>query len=155
MKLVNKIHKAIPDAAIGADIITGFPGEDEAAFNNGYSLIDESPISYLHVFPFSLRKGTPAAGFKGQVDTAIIKERAQKLRELGKKKKNLFYRSFIGKDLILLAEGWESEQDKSIKGLTDNYIKVVAHSEKPVRNEFIKVTAEKFQRDYLVGKIKD
>ncbi len=153
-KLVNKIHKAIPDAAIGADIITGFPGENEIAFNNGYSLIEDAPISYLHVFPFSPRKGTPAAGFQEQVDTAIIKERAQKLRELGKKKKNLFYRSFIGKELTVLSEGWESEQDKTIKGLTTNYLKVMTHSEKPIRNEFIRVTAERVHRDYLVGKIK-
>jgi threonylcarbamoyladenosine tRNA methylthiotransferase MtaB len=152
-RLVARIHEAIPDAAIGADIITGFPGEDEKAFNNGYSLIENSPISYLHVFPFSPRKGTPAAGFKGQVNTAIIKERAQKLRELGKKKKGLFYRSFIGKELTVLTEGWDSEEDKTIKGLTDNYIKVVAHSEKPIRNEFIRVTAERVHRDYLSGEI--
>ena len=154
LKLVTKIHKAIPDAAIGADIIAGFPGEETIAFNNSYSLINDSPISYLHVFPFSPRKGTPAAGFKDQVDITTIKERARQLRELGRNKKSQFYRSFIGKDVILLAEGWESEEDKTIKGLTDNYIKVVAHSEKHVRNEFIKVTAEKFHRDYLVGKIK-
>lgn len=152
-RLVYRIHEAIPDAAIGADIITGFPGEDEVAFNNGYSLIDDSPISYLHVFPFSPRKGTLAAGFKEQVDTAIIKERAQRLRELGKNKKGQFYRSFIGKDLTILTEGWESEEDRTIKGLTDNYIKVIAHSEKLVRNEYIKVTAEKTHKDYLVGKI--
>ncbi len=152
-RLVARIHEAIPDAAIGADIITGFPGEDEKAFNNGYSLIENSPISYLHVFPFSPRKGTPAAGFKGQVNTAIIKERAQKLRELGKKKKGLFYRSFIGKELTVLTEGWDSEEDKTIKGLTDNYIKVVAHSEKPIRNEFIRVAAERVHRDYLSGEI--
>jgi threonylcarbamoyladenosine tRNA methylthiotransferase MtaB len=153
--LVHRIHKAIPDAAIGADIIAGFPGEDDMAFNNGYSLINDSPISYLHVFPFSPRKGTPAADFKGQVDIATIKERARKLRELGKNKKNLFYRSFIGKELTVLSEGWESEQDKTIKGLTDNYMKVVMHSEKPVRNEFIRVIAEKTHRDYLVGKISE
>jgi threonylcarbamoyladenosine tRNA methylthiotransferase MtaB len=152
-RLAFKIREAIPDAAIGADIITGFPGEDDMAFNNGYSLINDSPISYLHVFPFSRRKGTPAADFKGQVDIATIKERARQLRELGKNKKNLFYRSFIGKELTVLSEGWESEQDKTIKGLTDNYLKVVMHSEKPVRNEFIRVIVEKTHRDYLVGKI--
>jgi threonylcarbamoyladenosine tRNA methylthiotransferase MtaB len=151
-QLVSKIHEAIPDAAIGADIITGFPGEDEIAFNNSYSLINDSPISYLHVFPFSPRKGTPAAGFKDHVDTVIIKERAQRLRELGKSKKNRFYRSFIGKELTVLAEGWESEQDKAIKGLTDNYIKVVMPSLEPARNEFIRVTAERVHKDYLLGK---
>jgi hypothetical protein len=55
--------------------------------------------------------------------------------------------------VTLLAEGQEPLQDKTIKGLTDNYIKVVAHSEKLIRNEFIKVTAERVQRDYLVGKL--
>ncbi|NLA74086.1 MAG: tRNA (N(6)-L-threonylcarbamoyladenosine(37)-C(2))-methylthiotransferase MtaB [Deltaproteobacteria bacterium] len=151
--LVHRIHRAIPDAAIGADIITGFPGEDDTAFNNSYSLIDDSPVSYLHVFPFSPRKGTPAAGFKGQVDAGVIRERARRLRELGKNKKGLFYRSFIGKEITVLAEGWDPEQDRTVKGLTDNYLKVTMHSNEQVKNRFIRVTAERLHRDCLVGKI--
>ena len=153
-KLISKIHKKIPDAAIGVDVIAGFPGEDDHAFNNSYSIIEELPVSYLHVFPFSPRKGTPAAEYPYQVDTKIIKERASKLRELGKKKKNMFYRSCLGKDYSVLTEGWESEDKKIIKGLSDNYLKVFLYSENLIKNEILQVTAEKYKKDYVLGKIK-
>lgn len=152
--MVMTIHKKIPEAAIGVDIIAGFPGEDYTAFNNSYSLIEDLPASYLHVFPFSPRKGTPAADYKDQVDTKTIKERASKLRELGKKKKKIFYQSCLGKDYSVLIEGWESEEDKIIKGLSDNYLKVFIHSEKLIKNEVLRVTAEKHKKDYILGKIK-
>ncbi len=152
-KLILKIHKNIPEAAIGVDIITGFPGEDDQAFNSSYSLIEELPVSYLHVFPYSPRKGTPAAGYPDQVDTQIIKQRASKLRELGRSKKTLFYRSCLGKDYYVLTEGWESQEDKIIKGLSDNYLKVFLHSDTLIKNEIIKVTAEKHKKDYIIGKV--
>ncbi|MGD9162785.1 MAG: tRNA (N(6)-L-threonylcarbamoyladenosine(37)-C(2))-methylthiotransferase MtaB [Desulfobacteraceae bacterium] len=153
-KLILQIHKKIPEAAIGVDIIAGFPGEDEAAFNNSYSLIEELPVSYLHVFPFSPRKGTPAADYPGQVDTKEVKERAAKLRALGKRKKTMFYRSCLGKEYSVLTEGWESEEDKIIKGLSDNYLKVVLHSDTLLKNEIIRVTAEKHKKDYILGSVK-
>ena len=154
-KLVLQIHKKIPEAAVGVDIIAGFPGEDENAFNNSYSLIQELPVSYLHVFPFSPRKGTPAAGYPDQVDTKVIKERASKLRELGKNKKAMFYRSCLGKDFSVLTEGWESEEDKIIRGLSDNYLKIFLKSDTLLRNEIIRVSAEKYKKDYIVGKMKE
>jgi threonylcarbamoyladenosine tRNA methylthiotransferase MtaB len=153
-KIILKIHKKIPDVAIGVDIIAGFPGEDDHAFGNSYALIEELPVSYLHVFPFSPRKGTPAAGFPDHVDTKIIKERASNLRELGKNKKSLFYRSCLGKEFNVLTEGWESEKDKIIKGWSDNYLKIFLHSDTLLRNEIINVTAEKLKKDYILGCIK-
>ena len=152
-KLILNIKRKNPEAAIGIDIIAGFPGEDDQAFNNSYSLIEELPASYLHVFPFSPRKGTPAAGFPDQVDTKIIKERASRLRELGKKKKNLFYQSCLGKEYSVLTEGWESEDNKIIKGLSDNYLKVLLHSEKLIKNEILQVKAEKHKKDYIFGEV--
>ena len=152
--LILRINKKIPDAAIGVDLIAGFPGEDDQAFNNSYALIEDLPISYLHVFPFSPRKGTPAALFPDQVDTKIIKKRASKLRELGRNKKTQFYRSCLGKEYYVLTEGWESEEEKIIKGLSDNYLKVFVNSERLLRNEIIKVTAEKHKKDYILGSLK-
>jgi threonylcarbamoyladenosine tRNA methylthiotransferase MtaB len=149
-----KINNKIPEAAIGVDVISGFPGEDDRAFQNSYTLIEELPVSYLHVFPFSPRKGTPAAGYPDQVDTNIIRQRASKLRELGKMKKTLFYRSCLGKDFDVLTEGWESEKDKIIKGWSDNYLKIFLHSDTLLRNEIINVTAEKLKKDYILGCIK-
>ena len=153
-KLILKINKKIPGAAIGVDVITGFPGEDDQAFNNGYVLIEELPVSYLHVFPFSPRKGTPAAEYPDQVDTKIIKQRASRLRELGKRKKSEFYQSCLGKEYSVLTEGWESEEEKIIKGLSDNYLKVFLHSDTLIKNEIIRVTAEKHKKDYILGSIK-
>ncbi len=153
-KLVLKVHNKIPEAAIGIDIIAGFPGEDDHAFNNSYTLLEELPVSYLHVFPFSPREGTPAADYPDQVNTKIIKERAAKLRELGRDKKNRFYKSFLGKDFSILTEGWESEEDKIIKGLSDNYLKVFLHSDRFLKNEIVNITAEKHKKDYILGKIK-
>ncbi|HXZ35139.1 MAG TPA: tRNA (N(6)-L-threonylcarbamoyladenosine(37)-C(2))-methylthiotransferase MtaB, partial [Thermodesulfobacteriota bacterium] len=70
--LVNRLAQTIPGAAIGADVIGGFPGEDDSAFLNTMTLIENLPLAYLHVFPFSKRKGTPASAFPGQVPPQVI-----------------------------------------------------------------------------------
>ncbi|MBL4617369.1 MAG: tRNA (N(6)-L-threonylcarbamoyladenosine(37)-C(2))-methylthiotransferase MtaB [Robiginitomaculum sp.] len=109
IELCNKLHSIRPEIAFGADLIAGFPTETDAMFENTYALVDECNLSYLHVFPFSPREGTPAARMP-QVDKQIIRERAAKLRELGavklqqhlqkhlhKTKKVLFEKSGIGR----------------------------------------------------------
>ena len=73
-----KIRNQIPDAAIGVDTLIGFPGETDAAFRNTYDLINELPVTYLHVFPFSARPGTPAARYPDKVASDVIKERCEK-----------------------------------------------------------------------------
>ena len=65
--LIHKIHGKLPFAGIGVDIIIGFPSETDAQFENTFRFIEKLPVSYLHVFPFSARKGTPAYHFKGKV----------------------------------------------------------------------------------------
>ncbi len=88
--IVCRIHDRIPDAAIGADVLVGFPGESDAAFDQTVSLIEALPITYLHVFPFSPRKGTPAYSFADQIPHSIVKARCSTLRAIGKAKKNAF-----------------------------------------------------------------
>jgi threonylcarbamoyladenosine tRNA methylthiotransferase MtaB len=78
-RLVEQIRERVPLAAIGVDTMAGFPGEDAQAYQNTLSLIQDLPVSYLHVFPYSPRKGTAAAGFSGQVDQKVIRGRASKL----------------------------------------------------------------------------
>ena len=90
-QLIRRIHRLLPEAAIGVDVLVGFPGETEKAFQNTIELIDRLPITYLHVFPFSPRKGTPAATLPDQVDAATIKNRSFRLRHLGKQKKENFF----------------------------------------------------------------
>ena len=79
-ELVAKIHSDFPDAAIGADVLTGFPGESEKQFENTFKFIEGLPLSYLHVFPFSPRPGVPAAGFAGRIQGGELKRRASVLK---------------------------------------------------------------------------
>ncbi len=117
LTLTNLIRKMIPDAAIGSDIMVGFPGETEEEFQSTYDIAEESPLTYFHVFPYSKRRSTPAASMAGQVHPDKIKARSALLRELGSKKKAAFYRSFIGRTFPILVE-------KGGKGTTPNYIPV-------------------------------
>jgi threonylcarbamoyladenosine tRNA methylthiotransferase MtaB len=136
--LIEKIHGAIPRAAIGADILAGFPGEDETAYLAGYHLVRDLPLSYVHVFPFSPRKGTPAWSYPERVPEAVIKERTAKLRALGEEKRRAFYESCVGEEFEVLTEGWH-EKGRSIKGLSDTYLPVVFESSNPSQNEIVPV----------------
>ncbi len=123
--LVLKIKKNIPDAAVGVDCLIGFPGETEKAFRNTFDLIDEIPATYLHVFPFSPRKGTPAWTFPGKVQTAEIKRRCNSMRKLGKEKKRRFFESFVGKTLSVLVEEQRDGDTGMLKAMSSNYIPVL------------------------------
>jgi threonylcarbamoyladenosine tRNA methylthiotransferase MtaB len=123
--LIWRIHELLPEAAIGVDTLIGFPGESETAFENTYAFIEELPISYLHVFPFSPRKGTPAYAFPDQIHTNIIKTRCQKMRALGSIKKKMFYKRFVGKTLDVLVEDKIDKKTGLIWGKTSNYIPVL------------------------------
>ena len=117
MNLTNLIRKRIPDAAIGSDIMVGFPGETEHEFLNTYQIAKDSPLTYFHVFPYSKRKMTTAAVMAEQIHPKIIKDRSKRLRELGSYKKTAFFNQFIGRTLPVLIE-------KGQKGTTPNYIPV-------------------------------
>lgn len=111
------IRTVLPDAAIGTDVMVGFPGETDEEFQNTLNLLKESALTYFHVFSYSKRKNTPAATMPNQIQPRVIKERSRTLRELGHEKKSEFYRSFIGTTLPVLVE-------KGEKGTTPNYITV-------------------------------
>jgi len=102
--LVLKIYREIPNVSIGADIIVGFPGETEERFNSTKSLIESLPFSYLHVFPYSQRKGTPSSRLPDRVDEKRIKERAKMMRDLSSRKRKDFYQRFIHHQLVVLLE---------------------------------------------------
>jgi len=137
--LVLKIHELIPDAAIGVDILIGFPGETEAAFENTYSLIQELPVTYLHVFPFSSRAGTPANQYPHKISSKIIKIRCEQMRALGNVKKNDFYKSFIGQKVEVLFESKRDSSTGYLKGLTSNYVPVLAKGEDDLKNTLVRV----------------
>src|SRR5437879_833675 len=139
---IEKIRAATPTAAIGADVMVGFPGESEAEFEETRRVIEDLPFTYLHVFTYSARPGTPAAAMPNQVPVHVARERNRILRDLASGKHLDFMRSFIGKtiDAITLNTtaglGCPAEQSSAkpfqtsssfTSALTDNYLKLRLH----------------------------
>ncbi len=118
--LVLDISERMPHAAIGVDVMAGFPGEDERAFGQTYDLLQALPLSYLHCFPFSPRPGTPATRMPRQVGEREKKERAQILRGLSREKRRAFYSRFINHPLTLLIE--HRRERGMLRGISRNYI---------------------------------
>jgi threonylcarbamoyladenosine tRNA methylthiotransferase MtaB len=135
--LLRELHQRIPRLSIGTDVIAGFPGETEESFNRTCELIESLPFSYLHVFPFSRRKGTPASRFPRQVDEATIKKRAEVLRDLGKEKRQVFYRRFLGQELSVLVEDRRDRATGGWKGLSRNYIPVLLSRENGSEKDWV------------------
>jgi threonylcarbamoyladenosine tRNA methylthiotransferase MtaB len=123
---IKKIHAAMPTAAIGADVMAGFPGETDAEFDTTRRLIEELPFTYLHVFTYSARPGTPAAAMPDQVPVRVARDRNKILRDLAVQKKLAFMRSFIGKPLqaITLDVTRHHFGGEFTEALTDNYQKL-------------------------------
>jgi threonylcarbamoyladenosine tRNA methylthiotransferase MtaB len=119
---IEKIHAAMPTAAIGADVMVGFPGETDQDFEQTRRMVEELPFTYLHVFTYSPRPGTPAAAMRNQIPTNVARERNRVLRELAAEKKLAFMRSFVGKtvDAITLS-GFDGTHTEC---LTDNYLQM-------------------------------
>ena len=134
---IEKINVLLPDAAIGVGTLIGFPGETEKAFENTYSLIHELPVTYLHVFPFSARKGTPASSYPQQVDSKTIKARCKKMRSLSLEKKKAFYKKFIGKLFEILIEDKRDNSTGLLKGISSNYIPVYIAGEDNLKNTLV------------------
>ena len=134
---VNKIREVMPNAAIGVDVIVGFPGETEELFMETYNFLNDLPISYLHVFTYSERENTEAADMQGAVPIPERKRRNKMLRILSEKKKMEFYRNQLGRKLSVL---WEHENRNGLMfGFTENYVRVSkAFDEKSInQTEFI------------------
>jgi threonylcarbamoyladenosine tRNA methylthiotransferase MtaB len=114
---IEKIRAAMPTAAIGADVMVGFPGETDAEFEATRQMIEELPFTYLHVFTFSARPGTPAAIMPDQVPVHVARERNRILRELAAKKKAEFMRSFVDREVEAITLDRESSR---IAGSSEN-----------------------------------
>ena len=119
---VNLIRRMLPDAAIGADVIAGFPGETDADFLATFEFVERLPLTYLHVFSFSERPGTAAAALGDRVAAATIRDRARALRELSQRKSDEFRAAQAGCSVraLTLARGGEGYTE----ALTGNYLKV-------------------------------
>jgi threonylcarbamoyladenosine tRNA methylthiotransferase MtaB len=125
---VELIHERLPHAAIGADVITGFPGETEEDHAATLGFIERLPFTYLHVFSFSKRPGTKAAALSDEVPRATIKRRARELRALGEAKAANFRQSQLGRTLRVLTlrpgDSGDGSQRDATPALSSNYLKL-------------------------------
>jgi len=150
--LIRNILATIPGIAIGIDAMVGFPGENEAAFANTLRLVEELPLAYLHVFPFSRRPGTPAAAMPGQVPEADKRQRVKRLRTIGAEKRRVFAEKSIGAPLAVLIEGKKDKSTGFFTGFSDNYTPVVCRGAADV-NRVVDVLPGSFRNGRLFADV--
>jgi threonylcarbamoyladenosine tRNA methylthiotransferase MtaB len=145
---ILKIRAAMPAAAIGADVMVGFPGETEAEFGETRQMIEDLPFTYLHVFTYSARPGTKAAGHPNQVSTGVASERNRILRQIASQKKAAFMRSLAGTEVEAIT--LHSRGGNFTEALTNNYLKmrIAGHHE---ANRWVRATVEHVEGEFLLG----
>jgi threonylcarbamoyladenosine tRNA methylthiotransferase MtaB len=139
---VQLIRERLPDAAIGADVIAGFPGETHEEHSSTVAFIESLPFTYLHVFSFSKRPGTAAAALSGEIRANVIKNRARELRALGERKSAAFRRDHVGKRLRVLTLRSASDDD----GPSENL-----NAEAPPETQFTPALSSNYLRVRVPG----
>jgi len=153
-KRMEEIHQALPDIALGIDVMVGFPGEGEETFTTTLKLVEELPVAYLHVFPYSERPGTPAKELPGKVNEVVKKKRSEIMRNLGRLKTNTFAERFIREELAVLVEDKKDKDTGFMKGFSDNYIPVVIRNgNSSLVNHIVNVIPDESRDGKLYGRI--
>ncbi|MBO7490846.1 MAG: tRNA (N(6)-L-threonylcarbamoyladenosine(37)-C(2))-methylthiotransferase MtaB [Bacteroidales bacterium] len=137
---VALIRQKMPNACIACDVIVGFPGETDEEFEETYTFLEELPISYMHVFPYSRRPRTHANMMDNQIGDTVKHERTERLLELSRAKKMEFYKQCEGQEHPVLIES-EVVEDQ-LCGFTDNYIRVTVPYDEKLVNTIQTVTIE-------------
>ena len=150
-ELLMKVRDRLPDAALGSDIIVGFPGETDQAFNRSLEFFAALPLTYFHVFPYSTRRGTAAASLPDHVGGEVKKARARRMRELGALKKRDFYLSFRGRRALVLLEEKIDRITGLRRGFSRNYLSFVVSGCGDLVNSEIEVEVEGFEGGWLRG----
>jgi len=152
--IIHKINRTIPNAGIGVDTLIGFPGETEKQFQNTYNLIEKLPVSYLHIFPFSPRKGTPAFSFKNKVDSQIIKQRCEQMRKLDKIKRDAFITANINEQLESLVLNQTDKKTGMLKAVTSNYLTIFLKKQIDIKGTILNLEYDEYDNRKLIsGKI--
>jgi len=152
-RLLEGIRNEIPEIGLGADIIVGFPGETKEHFSRTLRFLEEMPLSYIHVFPFSARPGTPAASLPGVPSPRERRERTAHLRSLSGEKSSAFRSSFIGKRLPAIVLGKQAAHGKGWLGLSDNYLPIlILDGGEEMVGQFASIVIEGIHQGLLVGR---
>ena len=148
--VVRRAADRIAPLGLGADVIVGFPGENEENFERTRKLIEELPFSYLHVFSYSPRSGTEAHTFKNNIKNTTKKERNLILSNLVKEKATLFNKSFVGKKVTVLIEE-RKQADGMLKGHSEHYVPVRVDAKDSLQNQLVPVQIKEVQENEVVG----
>jgi threonylcarbamoyladenosine tRNA methylthiotransferase MtaB len=149
-KTIGSVITKLPGTGLGTDIVLGFPGETEREFEDCVNFVDSLPFSYLHVFPFSPRPGTPAAEMGDVPPKALVRERVKVLRDVSARKKKAFLDSLAGQTVSVLAEKSLSAEISSCRA--GNYARVY-HEGRPPKGSVYDVLVEKSWRDGVWGSL--
>jgi threonylcarbamoyladenosine tRNA methylthiotransferase MtaB len=150
---MSLIRETMPDAAITTDVIVGFPGESDDEFDESHSFCRQAGFANIHVFPFSPRPETPAEKMPGQIKDRTKRERTQRMLDLSRSSRRRFCQQFLGQIMPVL---WERETGPGsgvYSGLTNNYIRVFAKSEKPLSNEIAPVKLLEYDDQAMLGEM--
>jgi threonylcarbamoyladenosine tRNA methylthiotransferase MtaB len=147
--LLSKVRQRLPEAALGSDIIIGFPGETDARFESALEYFASLPLTYFHVFPYSERRGTRATSLPGQIPAAVKKIRARRMRDLGTQKNRDFCAGFLGRTVTVLVEEKTDKTTGLYRGFSRNYLPVMLPRAAP--NQEVAVRLAGIQSGRLFG----
>jgi threonylcarbamoyladenosine tRNA methylthiotransferase MtaB len=150
-ELLSKTRERLPEAALGSDIIVGFPGESDEQFESSLTYFASLPLTYFHVFPYSERRATAASTLPDPVPIPIKKARAQKMRQLGAQKKEQFCQTFRGRCMPVLIEEKIDRGSGGRRGFTRNYLPIIVGGGNYRVNEEVDVQIDGFAGDCLTG----
>jgi threonylcarbamoyladenosine tRNA methylthiotransferase MtaB len=151
LEVVQRAVTTIPGLGLGADIIVGFPGETEEAFENTREIIERFPFSYLHVFPYSPRRGTEAYQLKDNIPGNIKKQRSQLLTQLVRQKALKYREQFLYQPETVLIENQRDTKTGWLKGHTSNYIPVILEGCDSLKNNLVPVTLQNISEQQVTG----
>ena len=146
-----EIHRRLPGAGLGTDVIAGFPGESDAEFAATEALLREAGFTYLHVFPYSRRTGTTAAKASDHLPAPVIRARARALRRLGAQQREAFAEHCVGRELDVLIETTRDSATGRLIGYSRNYARVLVDGPDALANREVRIRAVAREGDRLRG----
>jgi threonylcarbamoyladenosine tRNA methylthiotransferase MtaB len=149
--LIGQIHSLWPRAALGVDVMVGFPGEGEKEFTQTLNLLEDLPLAYLHVFVYSPRPGTPAALLPQELSNGVAQSRARWLRALSQAKRADFYRRQLGQEEEILLEGLYKGKAGWLQGLSPNYVRVLLELPSDWAGRTIRTRLVRLRGEYAIG----
>ncbi len=149
-EIVNRCAAKLPGSAFGIDVLVGFPGESEAAFQNTFNLLASLPITYLHVFPYSPRPGTVAASMADQIPGPVKEERVAILKQLDHKKRVEFYAQQAGSVHRVLAESAKNKH-RRMRGFSENYVPILFKASAEIANQVVSVRIDRVEDENVFG----